>query len=331
MKGTTKAMLIGGATALGVPALANALIYSRRGELTNPIQGEKNIYKWKLGNIVYRVAGEGEPVVLVHGVSIGNSSYEWRNNLTSLSANFKVYALDMLGFGESDKPSTHYDARLYVDLLTDFVIDVVDEPTDIIASSHGGAFSIIAARKHKPLIRKLVLVCPTGIDQLAGQPTTAGKALSSAMSVPVFGTSMYYSMASRENIAKTLKQDIYFDPDMVTTEMVDHYYAASHQPGADKPARAFISGMMNLDVKDAFSRIEQPTMIVWGREAKMSPVQRAQAFLETNPRAQLKVIEECGLIPHAEKPEEFNTIAREWLTNTHASEEQFVEYTEEQD
>jgi hypothetical protein len=81
MKGTTKAMLIGGAAALGVPALANALIYSRRGILANPIEGDRRIFKWRHGNIVYRTAGEGRPLILVHGVSIGNSSYEWRNNL----------------------------------------------------------------------------------------------------------------------------------------------------------------------------------------------------------------------------------------------------------
>ncbi|GAC1445959.1 MAG: hypothetical protein NVSMB56_00890 [Pyrinomonadaceae bacterium] len=87
-------------------------------------QSARAIYKWTHGNILYRVAGKknATPLVLIHGIGAGASSFGWRKNFAALTSDFRVYAPDLLGFGVSDKPALSYTAELYVSLLTDFGI-----------------------------------------------------------------------------------------------------------------------------------------------------------------------------------------------------------------
>ena len=118
-----KTMLAGSA---GVAALA-ALNASIRRNAAEPddsaLGGDPSFYAWKHGRIFYKVAGAnnpGPPLVFVHGVGAGASSFMWRKNFDALADDFRVYALDLLGFGFSDKPATApYSADLYVELITE--------------------------------------------------------------------------------------------------------------------------------------------------------------------------------------------------------------------
>ena len=136
-------MLAGGA---GIVALAavNARIQRQAAEPDDSaLGGQSNIYDWREGSIVYKTAGEdrgGVPVVLIHSIGAGISSFMWRKNFDVLARDFRVYAPDLLGFGFSDKPAgVSFSADLYVDLVADFISDVAGSPVNLIAASLGAA------------------------------------------------------------------------------------------------------------------------------------------------------------------------------------------------
>src|SRR5919112_1943166 len=126
-----KGLIAGGAAGAGVAALAavNAAVARDAPEPeTGAVGGEAGTYQWKHGQIFYRHAGrEDAPAVLfVHGIGAGARAFMWRRNFLPLARDFRVYALDLLGFGYSDKPANApYSAELYVELLSDFLRDVV--------------------------------------------------------------------------------------------------------------------------------------------------------------------------------------------------------------
>src|ERR1700704_1658010 len=115
----------------GVAALA-ALNATIRRQANDPddsaLGGEAHFFSWKHGRVFYKVSGQeqtGPPLVFIHGVGAGASSFMWRKNFDELAKDFRVYAFDLLGFGFSDKPVVaSYSADLYVELITDFIREV---------------------------------------------------------------------------------------------------------------------------------------------------------------------------------------------------------------
>lgn len=308
-------MIAGGA---GVAALAamNAAIRSNASEPDDSaLGGEARFFDWKYGTIFYKTAGiehSGLPLVFIHGVGAGSSSFMWRKNFDVLARDFRVYAVDLLGFGFSNKPSTApYSADLYVELITDFIREVAGYPANIVASSLGAAYTIRVADEHPDLIKSMVLNAPTGAGKLNTRPGMAGAAFYGLLQSPVLGTSFYNVMASERSIRDYSRKHLFYDHRRVTNRMVANFYATSHQQGAQHAIAAFLSGYLNTDTRTAFSRLTQRVMLVWGRQDQTNPVAQAAALLEANPRASLEVFDYCRMMPEQEHPEKFNALVRD--------------------
>ena len=154
---------------IGALALANRMAEATAGEPYSVLEGEHGRYAWTRGGISYTVRGRGEPLVLIHGIYAGASSFEYRRVFAQLAEHHRVYAFDLLGFGLSDRPRITYTPDLYVALIQDFVRQVVggmDHPVQVIASSLGAAFTIRAAAERPDLFDRLALIEPTGIQDL---------------------------------------------------------------------------------------------------------------------------------------------------------------------
>src|SRR5215210_1755188 len=154
------------AGAVGGVAVLNARMERSGGELSNPLGGETRYYRWRGGDLAYAVAGEGEPLVLVHGIYAGASSFEFRKNIEELSKSFRVYALDLLGCGMSERPSRRYEPEDVASQVEGFVREEIGEGAHLVASSLSAALIVPAAVRSPRLFRKLVLICPTGYGTL---------------------------------------------------------------------------------------------------------------------------------------------------------------------
>ena len=305
--------LLAGA-AFAVPAAINLAIAMRRRPLEPALPGDSGEYAWPLGSLSYQVRGEGRPLVLVHGVGAGESSYEWRHNFDALSEHFRVYALDLPGFGRSARRDVAYTADIYITALLDFLRDVVQEPASLLTSSLSGAYAVKLAALRPELIERLVMVCPTGLERLLRPLPLLSPLAYGVFNIPAYGESLYNGIASRGYIESYMRQNLYVDPARVTPTLVDHYYRSAHQPGGQYALRSFLSGLLTCDINKIYPEVEQPLMIVWGRHAKETPVEDARAFYEKNPNARLRIFEESGLLPHDEEAAAFNAAVTEFLT-----------------
>ena len=311
-----KAALLG-AAAFAIPAAINLAIDRQRRALPADLTTEVCEYAWPFGNIAYQVRGEGSPVVLMHGVGAGESSFEWRSNFETLAAQHTVYAFDLPGFGKSSRRDITYTADLYVTALIDFLRDVVKEPAAVVASSLSGAYAVQAAFLRPELITRLVLVCPTGLETLRERKAGFSQAAYGILSLPAIGTALYNGIASYKYIESYLRQNIYVDPLHVTPALVEHYYRFAHQPNAQYVLRSFLAGLLNQDITDAYARLTLPLLVCWGRHARETPVQNAQRFLKDNPAARLRVFEHSGLLPNDEEAQDFNDMVLSFLAERH--------------
>jgi pimeloyl-ACP methyl ester carboxylesterase len=309
-----KTMLAGGA---GVAALAalNARIQRNASEPDNSaLGGQAHFFGWKHGRVFYKTAGSANsttPLVFIHGVGAGASSFMWRKNFDDLSNDFPVFALDLLGFGFSDKPPTvAYSADLYVELVTDFIREVAGYPANVVASSLGAAYAIRVADEHPDLINAMILNGPTGSDNLNRRPGMAGAAFYGLLQSPVLGTSFYNVMASERSIRDFARDHLFYDHRRVTDRLVANIYATSHQPGAQHAIAAFLSGYLNMDTKAPFSRLTQPSVLVWGKQDTTTPVETGVSLVQLNQRASLEVFDYCRMMPEQEFPERYNELVR---------------------
>ncbi|MBA2704238.1 MAG: alpha/beta fold hydrolase [Blastocatellia bacterium] len=310
-----KTLLAGGA---GVAALAavNASIQRNASEPDDSaLGGDARFYNWKHGRVFYKTSGAehaGPPLVFVHGVGAGASSFMWRKNFDDLAKDFRVYAFDLLGFGFSEKPATAaYSADLYVELIADFLRDVSGYPANVIASSLGAAYAIRVADEHPELVRALILNAPTGADTLNRRPGMAGAAFYGLLQSPVLGTSFYNVMASERSIRDYARNNLFYDHQRVTDRLVTNFYATSHQPGAQHAIAAFLSGYLNTETRAPFARLTQPVILVWGKQDATTPMEKRIGLQELNPHARLEIFDYCRILPEQEHPEKFNELVRE--------------------
>src|SRR5438034_6056806 len=318
-----KTVIAGGA---GVAALAavNAAIRRQASEPDDSaLSGEARFFDWKYGQVFYKTAGtssSASPLVFIHSIGAGSSSFMWRKNFDVLAQDFSVFALDLLGFGFSEKPgSAPYSADLYVELITDFIREVCGYPVNVIGSSLGAAYAVRVADEHPELISSLVLNAPAGGESFRTRPGMAGAAFYGLLQSPVLGTSFHNVMASERSIRDYARRHLFYAHRRVTDRLVAHLYATSHQSGAQHAMAAFVAGYLNTDVRGAFARLTQPSILVWGKQDLMTPVENAVSLLRLNPQARIEVFDYCRMMPEQEHPERFNELVHEALSVRAAS------------
>ncbi|MGI9050607.1 MAG: alpha/beta fold hydrolase, partial [Rubrobacteraceae bacterium] len=188
--------------AVGGLAVWNEKLERGGGVLSGALGGETRYYRWWGEDLAYTVAGDpgAEPLVLVHGIYAGASSFEFRKNFGELSESFRVYALDLLGCGMSGRPRKRYEPEDVTSQIEDFVREEVGERAHLVASSLSGALAIPAAVRSPRLFKKLVLVCPTGYASLDRRSGLLGDAIYWLFLAPVIGDSLYHAIVSRRGI-----------------------------------------------------------------------------------------------------------------------------------
>lgn len=307
-----KSLLVAGGFVGGLAAL-NEGLERRGGKLVNVLGGETRYYRWNGYDLAYAVAGEGEPLLLVHGIYAGASSFEFRKNFDELSQSFQVYALDLLGCGLSERPRRSYAPEDITAQIEDFAREEIGAPANLVASSLSAALSMPAAVRNPRLFKKLVFICPTGYATLGQRSGLLGDTIYGLFLTPVVGSSLYHAIVSRRGIRFYLRRMSYYDPTFMTEDLVESYYKIGHQPGAKYFPAAFASGKLNQGVADYWPRIPHKTLVCWGQEARTSPVAEIENFTRRNPRSEPRIFRDAALLPHDERAETFNEQVRKFL------------------
>jgi pimeloyl-ACP methyl ester carboxylesterase len=304
--------LVWGGAIVGAASLTNALIFARAPKIGNRLGGTFERYPSRHGDVAYTVHGTGSPLLLLHGFGAGNSSAEWERNIDELAQRHTVYALDFLGWGLSDRYRHFHTAEDYMEVILNFLHDVVGESCVVAASSQSATLAVIAAAREPQNFAALVLVNPA-IGSETETPSVQSQVLHKVLSLPVLGTSVYNYIASRRGIEKFSHDHLFFDKSQVDESLVSRYHAAAHQTDAQYGVYSFLAGAFDLDARDAWSSLTIPALLVWGRNARIDGLETAPEWLALKPDAKLAVIDNAMLLPHHEHPQQFNTLMLDWI------------------
>lgn len=186
--------------------LINSIIF--KSSTANNYTGKRirSNYQWKFGNIAYVTAGSGSPLLLIHDLNSYSSSYEWEQTINSFAKNHKVYAIDLLGCGHSDKPNLTYTTFMYTQLINDFVLNVIRSKTDVVATAGSTPIVIMAAFNNHALFNKIILVSPLSVEDALKGPDNLSGIRRHILNVPVIGTSVYNILFNRPSLRKLLSK-----------------------------------------------------------------------------------------------------------------------------
>src|SRR5688500_16011337 len=305
-------ILLSGGALVGAAAAFNA--FARRGvdQLTNLIGGTEGGFDWRGHRIAFTRRGSGPALLLVHGIHPAAWSYEWHDNADYLARGNTVYTLDLLGFGRSDRPGTRYSARLFISLISDFAHQVIGEPCAIAATSLSGAYAVVLAARDPERFPAIALVSPSDLIRLEHRSGLTNEAGRLAVETPIIGTAMFNGLVSKRGI-RTWLEKTYADDTIVTDDLVDIYYWAAHQRGARHAPAAFLSGQLDIDIRQAMRRLTQPMLLIWGKEGSVAPLEEYEGFRAAKADVKMAVISPAGDLPHDERPDDFNVILSTWL------------------
>jgi phosphomannomutase len=291
----------------GAAAILNRSLRNAGSLPTNHLGGTRLPWTWRGYEIFVTELGPAEPgealpLLLVHGIYAGASSYEYRKLAPILARAHRVVALDLLGCGLSDMPNIEYSAELYVEQIVDAIGEFFAGPMALVGSSLGGAFAIRAALRAPDRVKRLIAIAPTGLGGVLDRdPNAAQRSVGAVFRSPILGETAFNGLASKPSLAWFLRKQSYADPACVTPEVLDHYYAVTHLPGARFVPSYFVSGGLNLDVARDLPFLEAPLLVVWGEEAKFAnPLEHATDFVRLAPDAQLATFPHATLLPHEE-------------------------------
>lgn len=291
----------------GAAALLNRSLRNAGSLPTNHLGGTRIPWTWRGYDIFATELGPAGPshelpILLVHGIYAGASSYEYRKLAPLLAQRHRTVAFDLLGCGLSDMPNLEYSAELFVEQIVDAIGAFFEGPMVLVGSSLGGAFAIRAALRAPDRVKGLVTIAPTGLGGvLDNEPNAAQLAVGATIRSPLIGETFFNGLASKPSLSWFLRKQSYADPACVTPEVLDHYYAVTHLPGARFVPSYFVSGGLNLNVARDLPFLETPLLVLWGEAASFTnPIENATEFVRLAPDATLETFPATTLLPHEE-------------------------------
>ena len=246
--------------------------------------------------------GKGEPLVLIHGIF--SSAFVWHKNIDELSRHFDVIAVDLKGYGYSDKPS---DGRYSKEDIRQFMIDFMDainvEKAIVGGHSWGGGIAMDLALACPQRVEKLVL-----IDSI-GYPLKHNF-LSWLLKLPDMGK-LLLALCDKDTLEWILKKGVFFEPSLVTDEEIEGWIRPYYVKGSVQAALE----LRNFDfvIGEQLKDISCPVLIIWGQDDKCLPVKFAERFKQDIKGSVLNIIPNCGHNPQEEKPKEVNELIRKFV------------------
>lgn len=276
-------------------------------------------WTWRDYGINYTVMGEGKPLLLIHG--FGASIGHWRKNIPVLAdKGYQVFAIDLLGFGVSDKPALDYSLELWQELIKDFWTAKIDRPTVFVGNSIGGLLGLTVATNHPEITAGVVVINSAG--GLNHRPEELFFPLSLVMSVftklvssPLTGRLIFNQVRQKHRIRRTLHQ-VYRNPEAVTDELVEMLYAPSCDPGAQGVFASILTAPPGRPPQELLPNLKSPLLVLWGEDDPWTPIKGAtiyQDLANNNSNVEFYPIPQAGHCPHDEKPETVNQLILEWL------------------
>ena len=258
------------------------------------------------------------PILLIHG--FGAAIDHWRDNIPVLAQNHTVYAIDLLGFGGSEKPNTRYSIHLWVEQVFQFWQKFIGVPMVIIGNSIGSLIAAIAASDHPEIASRVIAI---SLPDIAAFNDMVPKFLQplerfvKAIVAAVLIRPLFFLIRQPFIIRLVLKWIVYCDRGRVDDQLVE----IIAKPARDRQAAtAFVRLNRSLNqpsyspsLTQALSKLEAPLLILWGSCDRLIPPSEGKRLVQYAPNATLMYLEGIGPCAHDENPERVNHEILNWL------------------
>ena len=260
--------------------------------------------------VFYVVKGEGEPLLLIHGYGAG--FWVWEKQIELLSQSYRVYALDLLGHGYSDKPKVEYTPETYIHFLRDFMDGVGIERATLIGNSMGGGIAWAVAALFPERVKRLVLINCVPPDVLDKVSNDSFRTLVAVKDIPLLS---YLIFASRnKNSIKEILKECVSDPRLITSEILNRQYEISRIKGTTWVLYSTLRNAKDTSkMKDYLSWIRHPTLLIWGDKDLIFPLPVGESLHQAIKDSRLEIIKKSGHIPMWETPEAVNQAILDFL------------------
>jgi pimeloyl-ACP methyl ester carboxylesterase len=260
--------------------------------------------------IFYAVKGEGAPLLFIHGFGAG--MWVWEKQIEPLSQSYRVYAVDLLGHGFSDRPRISYTPEAYLQFLRDFMDGVGVEKATLIGNSMGGGLAWAGAIAFPERVHKLILINAIPPDVLTQVKNESFRTLAAIKDIP-FLPYVVIASRSRNSIKRVLRECV-SDARLLTPEVIERQYRLSRIRGSPWVLYSILKNAKEaLTFKDALSNIRQPTLLIWGEKDLIFPPPVGEGLHRAIPGSEFKLIKGSGHIPMWEAPDQVNPLILSFL------------------
>ena len=264
-----------------------------------------NYFEWRFGKIFYTKQGKGQPLLLIHDISCDSNEKEWTYLVDKLAKKHTVYTIDLLGCGRSDKPKITYTSFLYVQLLNDFIKNVIGKKTNVMATGKSASIVVMACHFENEYYDKICLINPENKKNLCRVPRAKHKLGKILLECPILGTSIYLYSMRKKNIVKRFESFYYWKKEKISDKIMDCYHESAHLQGSSSKFlfSSLFHSDVNVNIKDALKQIDHSIFMVFG--SKEEDYEETLKFYENlNPAVENMVISNGKHLPQLECPEQ---------------------------
>ncbi|WP_406444490.1 alpha/beta fold hydrolase [Streptomyces sp. NBC_00631] len=245
------------------------------------------------GVLRYHEAGEGPPLLMLHGSGPGVTGWRnYRGNLPVFARHFRCLALEFPGFGVSD-PTAENPMAAAPKAVLRFLEGLGLDRVDVVGNSMGGFVAVGLAVAHKDLFRRIVTIGGVGRNLLSPGPSEGLNLLVEFVENP-----------TRDNLVQWLRSMVH-DPALLTDELIEERWVTATEPATLEASRRIYGRQAMAAIQAAQSQSDQPiwamlhkvaapTLLTWGRDDRVTPLESALLPMRTIPKAELHVLPDCG-------------------------------------
>jgi len=254
------------------------------------------------------------PTLLLHGGGFDAAAFSYRHTIGPLSRHRRVFAPDLPGYGESEKPDLRYDLAYYARFVERLLDALGLDCAALVGVSMGGGAALSFALHSPERVEKLVLVASYGL----GKEIPYGRLGYFLTHAPLSADLLYTLLRQSRRVLRWGLLSAVHNPGVVSDELVEEARQLLNQPGSGRAFRAFRKNEvgwsgLRTDLSDRLYKLAVPTLLIHGERDRVVPIEWARRAHERLPDSELRILKECGHWSPRECPGEFNRVVADFL------------------
>jgi pimeloyl-ACP methyl ester carboxylesterase len=289
----------------------------------NLLLGEQRIWYWRGWRIRYTHLAETPgtqhetPLLLLHGA--GSSLEQWRENLKAFAQQRPVYALDLLGFGGSQKAAIALNTDLWVAQVAEFWQIYLRRPMILMGHSLGASVALQAATSHPEQVARLVmLTLPAARQEIGGAAAKIGAVVEGWFASPLLVRPLF-KLVSRPELIRSVLTKLYRDRNRVDQALLDGFVRPTQERGAARTfcywVKSRTSDSFSPTTRELIPLVQVPALLLWGKGDRVIPIAWGQYVNTLSAQLTFVEVENAGHFFYDESAAELHDLLDRWLAN----------------